>query len=147
MALIEVDLRPPLKNLRVFGWAAVVVFGGLGVLVHLTGGLPFWKFPGAAPTVAVVLWSLAGLSGLFSLAAPALNRPLYVFLILLSVPIGLVVSYAVLIVLFYGIMTPLGILFRLFGRDALKRRFVGEAKTYWEPHVAPAGVDRYFKQF
>ncbi len=147
MSLIEVDLNPPKAKLRVFGVAGFVVLAGLGLLVYFTGGLPFWKFQSVAAVVAVVLLVAAVLSGLFALIAPSLNRPLWVALVLLSLPIGFIVSYAVLVVVFFGLITPIGLGFRLVGRDALKRRFEPGARTYWEPHNAPAQTAQYFSQF
>jgi hypothetical protein len=147
MALIDLDLKPPPKTLRTFGIAALVVFGGFGLWIRLKGGLPIAKFPESAPTVSLVLWIVGGLSGLFALVKPEWNRPLYVALVLVSFPIGLVVSFLVLIIIFYGLMTPLNLAFKLMGRDAMNRRVDPSASTYWQPHQAPETVNRYFKQF
>ena len=72
MALVEIDHDPPPKTLRTFGFAGAVVFGALGALCFWKGGLPFWKFPDSARTVAVVLWAVAGASLLASLVLPRL---------------------------------------------------------------------------
>ena len=56
-------------------------------------------------------------------------------------------SFAILGILFYGLMTPLNLVFRLIGRDAMARRMDRGATTYWKAHVPPERVDRYFKQF
>ena len=45
----------------------------------------------------------------------------------------------------YGIFTPMALVFRLIGRDALARRRVN-AQTYWAPKAAPTDVKSYFRQ-
>ena len=55
-------------------------------------------------------------------------------------------SFVLLGLLFYGVLTPIGLFFRLIGRDALQRRIEPERETYWQPHEQ-AKVRRYFKQF
>jgi hypothetical protein len=62
-------------------------------------------------------------------------------------PIGFVVAYVILGVLFFVLITPLGLAFRLIGRDPLKRRFEPEVPTYWEPSGPARSMESYFKQF
>src|SRR5262245_4496288 len=122
MALIKVNLQPTRTELRQFGFIALGVFGVLGALIHLHW-LPAWRLFGAYATpAAYVLWGLAGLSGLFSLAAPQANRALFVGLSVIGYPIGLVLSYVILGALFYLVLTPLGLVFRIMGRDPLQQR-------------------------
>lgn len=147
MALIDIDLRPGETALRIFGWAAFGVFGLLGGLIWWLGGLPVWSFPEAAPLVALVLAAIGLLAGLFSLLAPRANRPLYVGLILVTYPIGFVVSFVTLALLFYAMILPLGLLFRLVGRDPLERTLDPDAVSYWLPHPGIAPAKRYFQQF
>ena len=49
-------------------------------------------------------------------------RPLFIGLSAVTMPIGIVVSYTVLAVVFYGVLTPIGLVMRLFGRDTMQRR-------------------------
>ncbi len=87
------------------------------------------------------------LSGVLSLVWPAANRPLYVGLAVVAFPIGFVVSYVIMGALFYLLIAPVGLVFRLFGRDPLDRRFLPEAKTYWVDAGAVRPRESYFKQF
>ena len=43
-------------------------------------------------------------------------------------------------ILFLLVMTPLGLFFRLIGRDALKLRIERDRASYWEPKAQPAGA-------
>jgi hypothetical protein len=59
-----------------------------------------------------------------------------------------VVSHVVLAIVYYLVVTPIGLVMRLVGYDAMKRRFDGEATTYWvhRPDNA-ADAKSYFRQF
>lgn len=147
MKLIEIDYRPDRRTLRQFGFIALVVFGLLGALVLWRRSLFGIPLGGATPVMAGALWAIAGLSGLFSLAAPGLNRFLYVGLATITWPIGFVLSYLLMGIIFYLVITPVGLVFRLIGRDPLHRRFDRQARTYWVEHHEPEGVERYFRQY
>ena len=85
--------------------------------------------------------------GVLGLARPAAIRPVFVGWMVLAFPIGWAVSNLLLAAVFYGLFTPLAVLFRLLGRDALALRARPGAATYWVPRPAPADVRRYFRQF
>ena len=65
---------------------------------------------------------------------------------LATFPIGWTVSRVILAILFYGVFTPVGVLFRLLGRDALGLQPKPAADTYWTPRRT-AEVRDYFRQF
>ena len=66
----------------------------------------------------------------------------------LAFPIGWLISHVILAVLFYGILTPVGFMFRLIGRDPLSRRRAAVAPaTYWTAKRKPASTREYFNQF
>jgi hypothetical protein len=148
MSIIQLNVKPDRKTLAQFGLVALVAFG-------LIGGLIFWRkeffglhlSDGAARTTALVLWGLGGLSALLGLVKPELNRFLFVGLILVTFPIGFVLSYVIMGIIFYLIITPVGLVFRLIGRDPLAKRFDPKAATYWVPHRNAESVERYFRQF
>jgi hypothetical protein len=139
MAVIDLDLNPDRKTLRVFGIAALLAFGALAAIGHFV-----WGFPGP---VGIALVLLAAASGALAFVRPVWNLPLYRFLVVIFYPVGLVVSYVVLAVLFFGILTPVGLLFRLIGRDALKRRYDPKAASYWIPRSEQPELRRYFRPF
>lgn len=116
-------------------------------MVQWRGGLFGVNFGAAAGWVSYSLWALGVVSALLSLFFPAGNRFLFVTLTVVSYPIGYVVSFVLMAIFFYGVVTFVAIVFRLIGRDALKRKFEPEASTYWTPHASPASIKRYFQQF
>lgn len=147
MAMIPLNLRPTDRELRQFGWIALAAFGLLGVLLY-TQWLPLAARLGrAGPIVAYVLWTVGAISACFSLLAPRANRPLYAGLMLAAFPIGWVISHVIMAVVFFGLLTPIGVFFRLIGRDPLQRRFEPQASTYWIPHRPAETLERYFRQY
>ena len=74
-------------------------------------------------------------------------KPAFVGLSLAAWPVGWVVSSLALGLLYYAVFTPVALVFRLIGRDALSRRFDRQAATYWEPYNPDLGTERYLRQF
>ncbi|MBI5863331.1 MAG: hypothetical protein HZB38_02225 [Planctomycetes bacterium] len=144
--MIKLNLKPSPADLRQFGFLACGVFGVLGLLLILHW-IPVWRLLGSATTpVAYGLWVVGALSAVLSLVAPRATWPLYAGLSIVGYPIGMVLSYVVLAALFYLVFTPLGLLFRLFGRDPLHRRFEPEAETYWVACKTAKKPQDYFSQ-
>jgi hypothetical protein len=148
MPMIEINLAPSRRHLRVFGVGALVVFGLLGVWLFFAHRLlGFEMTASAAEAVACVLWALAALAGILAAAAPAALRPLYIAMAAVSLPIGWLVSHVVLGTVYYGILMPIGLVMRVIGRDPLCRKFDPHAPSYWVDRPAARDVKRYFRQF
>ncbi len=105
-----------------------------------------WLWRGHAGQ-AIVLGLIAVTMGPVGLARPEWLRWVYVGWMVMAFPIGWTVSQLMLAVLFYGLFTPIGWIFRLIGRDALDRARPKGRDSYWSPKPAPADLTRYFKQF
>jgi Saxitoxin biosynthesis operon protein SxtJ len=97
--------------------------------------------------LASILALLALTIGPLGLTRPEWMRWIYVGWMVLAFPIGWMVSQVMLAVMFYGLFVPIGLIFRLLGRDPLHRARRPELKSYWAPKPAPADLHRYFKQF
>jgi hypothetical protein len=50
-------------------------------------------------------------------------------------------------IIFYLVVTPVGIIMRLTGRDPMERAFDRTAKTYWKPRRTDPDSARYFRQY
>lgn len=145
--LVQLNLRPDVKQLRQFGLIALGAFAVIGGVILWRGGLFGLDLGSAARPMAYVLWALGVVSAGFSLVLPKANRPLFVVLALVAYPIGLVVSHVVLALLFFGILTPVALVFRLIGRDPLERRFEPERESYWVDVPEVSDTESYFRQF
>ena len=99
------------------------------------------------PALAAVLWTLAVAVRLIGWLRPAWIRPVFLGMTLASWPIGWAVSHLTLALVYFLVITPIGLVFRLRGRDPLQRSFDRAAPTYWEPYNPSQGLDRYLRQF
>jgi hypothetical protein len=129
---------PPLSN------RLLRQFAGLWLLFC---GLVTWmEYTRDRLLTALVFAGLGLAFGPPGLVRPQAIRPLFVFLITITQPLGWVVSHVLLAVLYYGVVTPLGLVFRLAGRDILCRRQAAGQDSYWTPKPIPTDVRSYFRQ-
>jgi hypothetical protein len=112
------------------------------------GGLALWQGLGHGRIIlALVLTGLAITIGPAGLMKPELIRPVFVVWMTLAFPVGWILSHVLLGCVYYGILTPTGLFFRLIGRDVLARRHRPEASSYWRPKPAADDVASYFRLF
>ena len=148
MALVEVNWRPDSKALRGFGLICLGFCVLIGLWIRFRHGFLFWDLPpDDSVRTARVLWVMGALCGLAALLVPTALGPLYVALTAISLPIGFVVSHVVVAIVFYGMFTPVALIFRLMRRDALDRHFDPGAGTYWVPRRPVKNAERYFRQY
>jgi hypothetical protein len=133
----DIQFRPPAKTLRQFAG-----------LWRLFSGLAAWEaFVRGHTNLAVALTVLALTIGPLGLALPQFIRPVFVAWMVLAFPIGWTVSQLILALIFYGLFTPISLIFRLIGRDPLHRTRQPALESYWTPKATPTDSRRYFKQF
>ena len=137
MQWADVPLNPSTRMLRQFAALWMLVFGGLAA----------WNgaFHGDS-TTAFVLAIVAGVGGPLGLAAPRAIRPVFVAWMVVAFPIGWVVSRLALLLLFFGVVTPVALVFRMTGRDALGLKRRPGAGTYWTRKPGAPDVASYFRQ-
>jgi|SRR5262245_62634256 len=101
-----------------------LVFGTVFLII----GVYPW-FSGAP----IRLWSLAICAGFVTLglAFPRVLTPLNKVWTRFGLVLHKIVSPIVLGLMFFAVMTPIGLLMRWLGKDPLKLRFDPEAPTYW----------------
>ncbi len=147
MSMVKIDWTPPARTLRAFGFICLAAFPLLGVMSYFRV-LAFALVPeSASANVAIVLATLGVLCGLLGVAAPKLLKPLFVGMSIIALPIGYVVSHTLLILLYYLVITPIALIFKLIGRDSMHRKLDRDAETYWIERTTPADAKRYFRQF
>lgn len=135
--MININWKPSRKDLRIFALACLVVTVGAGIVLYQKNG----------PSALVKgLWTVGPLVAILGLAWPPSVRYLYLGLSLLAFPIGLVIGNVLMAVIYYLVVTPIGLVFRLIGRDSLHRKLDRDAPTHWIQRPPAPPVRRYFRQ-
>jgi hypothetical protein len=133
----DLPRNPSRSTLRQFAALSLGVFGVAAWRCHANG----------QPELAWAFGTLAVGLGLPGLVYPRCLRVVFVGWLMAVFPIGFVVSRVVLAGLFYGCFTPLGVAFRLLGRDALGLKRASTGETYWRARPATADPARYLQPF
>ena len=136
MSLLRINRHPSTRQLRVFAVAWLVCFGILALSVRAKGHS------------AAALWigGFALVIPVIGLVVPKRLRLVYLGMTYATFPIGWVVSHVILAVMYYVVLTPIGLLLRLFRYDPLTRRFDPTASTYWKSRSESPPAERYFRQ-
>jgi len=132
----ELDTSP--RNLRKFGLVVGGVFGLLAVWFWWRGKAfyPYVLIPGVSLVVFGLIW-------------PKVLKQVYVIWMSLALVLGLIVSTALLTILFYLVVTPVGLVARLSGKDFLSQKLDPNANSYWiaRDRSIPRRINDYEQQF
>jgi hypothetical protein len=113
-------MNPKLPPDRHFGLVFIILFAVLAAVSYFRDGhaYPWWL-------------GLAAITAAITLAKPQLLRPFNILWMRLAALLHRIVSPVVLSAIFFLILAPIGIIQRLTGRDALRRKFDPNIRTYW----------------
>jgi hypothetical protein len=133
-----IEVRPPsASEERWFGFIPLVFFSIVAALV-------LWQ-TGAVRIAAAALLLGAAIAAVYY-ASPACRRPLYFAWMRLVSPIGWVVSNVALALVYFLIVTPLGLAMRTMRRDPLRLRRRPHASTHWVARAQSDDPARYLRQ-
>jgi hypothetical protein len=91
--------------------------------------------------------SVLGVLAVVAVAAlirPRLFRGYHLFSMRLGFAISRVVGQVILVLLFIFILTPMGLILRLAGKDPLQLKRPANADTFWQAAKDPSPLDRLF---
>jgi multisubunit Na+/H+ antiporter MnhG subunit len=125
-------------ELRRFAWLMMGAFSVIGTLA-------LWR---DKHTLMLACFSIASLFLIFGLALPLALCPVYKGWMWLARVLAWINTRIILTLFFYAVMTPVSLLMKLFGRDALNLKFDRSRETYWHPRaeIKPA-KERYQRLF
>ncbi len=127
------------KALRNFGITMAIALAILGTLLF---------FFGHHSQRAYWLWGVGALFLLFGFVMPMILKPIHKVWMGLAFVLGWFVSRIILIILFYLVIMPIGILMKLLGKDLLHRKIDKNASTYWlKRDVSDDDPKKYEKLF
>ena len=133
---IEINWHPENRQVRNFGLASLVALP-LAAALWTRGS--FWAMGSAA--------AIGGLLAAIGIAWPRGSRPLLVAISIVTAPLALAIHDLVLLLAFFLVVVPVGLLFRLIGRDPLQLKIDRTAGTYWQEKKQPRDVRSYFRRW
>ena len=135
--MISVQWNPERKQLRQF---AGIWFPAFCALVGWMVGKKTGHWAGVE-----LAWAGSAVMAVAGFIHPPLIRPVFVGLILATFPIGWVVSHLLLGAIFYGLVTPIGLILRITGHDPLQLKSP-TAHTLWKTPVGKTDPASYLRQ-
>ena len=116
----------------------------LGALFAVVFGLA-WPWLSGRPW-PLWPWAVLAILAAWALVHPASLRPLHGAWMKLAEALGFVNNRIVLGILFFAVVTPIGLVRRLFAKDAMDRAFDPAAPSYRKPKRRrdPASLERPF---
>jgi len=111
---------------RNFGFTitiAFVVIGALPLLRH--SGVRWWA------------WIVAALFGAVTALRPQSLTMLNRWWLMLGLLLGRIVSPIAMAILFFLVITPIGIMMRAFGKASMRAQFDPKMSSYWVPRNPP----------
>jgi hypothetical protein len=117
----------------------------VGGILALLGGWRLWR--GHGGTVSDVLLGVGALLLVMGLLVPGALRWPYRGWMALAEALSVVMTSVILTLVYFGVVTPLGILRKAMGGDPLRRRS-SSAGSYWHPYSRrQADPHHYEKMF
>lgn len=145
--MIKLNLRPERRILQQFAYFAVLGLPLIAFAVLKIGGAWSWTESWTHPAM---LWT-AGVGVaqlvLFLAVTDVVTRWIYAGLMVIAFPIGFLLSQVLMALIFYLLFTPIGLFFRLTGRDAMGRKPDPSKTSYWHDRGPARSPASYFKLY
>ena len=140
----EVNWNPAIDERRKFARSLIIGFPCIAVVLLLAG----WFKTGVWRIQPPLMIGGIGLgTGLVLFALPQIARPFYVIWYGLACTIGLVVGNILLAVVFYVLITGVGLAMRATGQSPISKTMDRKAASYWKDARPVTDPQRYYRQF
>jgi hypothetical protein len=129
------QLKTTSRDLRKFGLMVGGVFLVLGLLFlwRQKTFYPYFLWPGAVLV-------------LFGAVLPGALKYVYIAWMSAAFVLGFIMAHVILTLFFYLVITPIGLLARVCGKDFLGLRLDKQAKTYWITREQKAKTPAEYEQ-
>lgn len=134
MKFVEINWNPSDRQLRQFGAISAVALPAIAW---------FWGGGQAIIMAGAVIGLAMAVTGWFR---PRSIKLIFVGLTIVAIPIGIVVGELAMLAIYFLVFLPIGLAFRIVGRDNLQLRTDRTAITYWQSKKQPAGAASYYRQ-
>ena len=115
----------------------------VGSVILFLGCILLWRHRDAG-------WPLISIGTVLLLAAgliPLTLKWVYGPWMIVSRALGWIVTRVLLTIVFFLVVTPVGLLQRLFGKRAIEVAFQADAASYWQSRTARPMPENYERQF
>ena len=125
------------KDLRIFGVT-------IGIILLLIAGFLFYKDKESFQIFLYIAGAFIG----FGSIIPIILKPIYIVWMVFAVILGWFMTRVILSLLFYVIITPIGLVLRIFGKDFLELKKQAVQGSYWNQRDSNLEKNQnYEKQF
>ena len=130
------NIKASRKDLKSFGFTMAVVFMIFSAFLFYYGNYFYQN-----------LLFVSVLFTIFGFIIPILLKPIYFVWMVFAVILGWIMTRVILSILFYVIITPIGLLSRLIGEDFLSLKSM-KSDSYWNNRDSSVELNQdYKKQF
>jgi hypothetical protein len=143
MSLVKLNWKPAPGQLRQFGAMFLSGFLIVGLAKY------FWPFSWGLtrdPNVGLLAMAIGIAGGGPALTGTAAGLPVYYLWMGIAFVMGNVMSRVIIVLIYYGMVTPLSLFGRAIGRDRLQLK-KPDTDTYWHDISLPAEPEKYERQF
>ena len=130
------NIKSEKSDLRKFGIT-------IGVILLIIAGFLFWKEKESFQ----ILLTFGITFCIFGIAIPFILKPIYWVWMIFATILGWIMTRVILSLLFYIIVTPIGLIPRLFGKQFLELKWNKIDSTYWNYRSKKLNRESYEKQF
>ena len=131
------NIKGEKSDLRKFGIT-------VGIILMIIAGFLFWKEKKSFQ----MLLSIGAVLYVFGLAIPIVLKPIYWMWMTFATILGWIMTRVILILLFYAILTPIGLISSVFGKQFLELKWNKTNITYWNNRkIHLLEKTQYEKQF
>ncbi len=139
----DVNWKPDVGERKKFALSLTLGFLIIALILALVTRLsshawkPFFLWLGVVGFITgAILWLI-----------PQIARPFYAIWFFLGCCVGIVMGNTLFALFYYLLLTPMGLVMRLAGRDPLRKKFDRSAPSYWRDAEKVVDVKRYYRQF
>lgn len=134
---MKLELKEDPVEWKKFAWV-------LCALAALLSGLAFWNGKiGSTPFLVILATGIGGAT--VSLVRPRWFRGIYRGGMRVSFFVGQRIGMILLLLVFFIVATPTGLLLRLFRKDLLDIRSQPDSRnSYWRPSAPPSDLEKHF---
>ena len=130
------NIKGEKSDLRKFGIT-------VGIILMIIAGFLFWKEKESFQILLTFGVTLC----ILGIAIPFILKPIYWVWMIFATILGWIMTRVILSLLFYMILTPIGLISRLFGKQFLELKWNKTDSTYWNYRSKRLNRESYEKQF